>query len=66
MQQARNFFVNLKFKKGNNQFSYFTLNLKKKNELFLLFDYMAVKLIKAAPFAQISIIDFSDHLQCHT
>lgn len=30
MQQARNFFVNLKFKKGNNQFSYFTLNLKKK------------------------------------
>lgn len=30
MQQARNFFVSLKFKKGNNQFSYLTLNLKKK------------------------------------
>lgn len=65
MEQVRNFFINVKFKKGNNQFSFFTLNLRKK-ELFLLFDYMAVKLIKAAPFAQISIIDFSDQLQCHT
>lgn len=39
MQQARNFFVNLKFKKGNNQFSFFTLNLKKKRVIPLIWLY---------------------------
>lgn len=37
-----------------------------KNEFFLLFDNMIIKLINRAPFAQISRIDFSDHLKCHT
>lgn len=36
MEQVRNFFINVKFKKGNNQFSFFTLNLKKKKRVIPL------------------------------